>query len=200
MVSPSRFGLSSAVLAFRVLSGTTQASAHLANITIDDTNSTFWTWAGSWHAVTPSTPCTNCFAQPDPSKAYDSTWHDGSLRSGSFSFQGTAVYIYGIDVFDPANISFSLNDPALTSFHYYAGQDYQYNSLFFQAAGLTSDVQHTVTWVLETSAAGGGAGLFDYAVVTVDEPDPTTSASASNTSSTSASTSSTASSSMLSTS
>ncbi|KAJ7491836.1 hypothetical protein B0H11DRAFT_2228636 [Mycena galericulata] len=54
--------------------------ATLTNITIDDTNSTFWTWAGSWHTVTPSTPCLDpeCSAQPDPGLAYNSTWHDGS--------------------------------------------------------------------------------------------------------------------------
>ncbi|KAJ7190428.1 hypothetical protein GGX14DRAFT_605854 [Mycena pura] len=83
---------------------------------------------------------------------------------------GSAVYIYGIDVDNPANISFAMNDPFKTSFHYYGGEGYVYNSLFFSANNLDSNVQHTVTWILETSSTGGGgAGLFDYAVVTLDQ-------------------------------
>ncbi|KAJ6554353.1 hypothetical protein B0H19DRAFT_1153255 [Mycena capillaripes] len=144
------------------------AHAVLTNITIDDTNSTFWTWAGSWNAVTPTTPC-GCFAQPDPGLVYNSTWHDGLLRSGSFAFQGSAVYIYGIDVVNPANISFAMNNPSKTGFHYYGGAGYVYNSLFFSATNLDSKVQHTVTWIMEISSTGGGAGLFDYAVVTLDQ-------------------------------
>ncbi|KAJ7500754.1 hypothetical protein B0H11DRAFT_1994317 [Mycena galericulata] len=158
--------------------------ATLTNITIDDTNSTFWTWAGTtWHAVTPSTPCSTCTAQPDPKLAYNSTWHDGSLLSGAFTFQGTAVYIYGIDVlnFEAGNISFAFSNPSMTGFHYYGGSSYVYNSLFFSAGNLDSTVQHTVTWLIETSAGGGHAGLFDYAVVTLSQSDPSSSTAGSQT-------------------
>ncbi|KAJ7686709.1 hypothetical protein B0H17DRAFT_1204132 [Mycena rosella] len=106
--------------------------------------------------------------QPDPSQVYNSTWHDGSLRSGSFTFQGSAVYIYGTDVFNPANISFSMNSPPIVSFHYYAGSNYVDRSLFFMASGL-DDAEHTVTWILETGSAGGGSASFDYAIVTIDQ-------------------------------
>ncbi|KAJ7491837.1 hypothetical protein B0H11DRAFT_2398007 [Mycena galericulata] len=103
---------------------------------------------------------------------------DGSLRSGAFTFQGAAVYIYGIDVLVPqaGNISFAVtSNPSIAGFHYYGGSGYVYNSLFFSASNLDSTVQHTVTWILETSSFGGGAGLFDYAVVTLSQPDGTSS-------------------------
>ncbi|KAJ7485326.1 hypothetical protein FB451DRAFT_1229234 [Mycena latifolia] len=166
-----RFTVAAAVFALPALLASTPAHAALTNLTIDDTNSTFWTWAGSWSAVTPSTPCPGCFAQPDASKAHDSSWHDGSLGSGSCTFQGSAISIYGIDVINPANISFSLNDPPTKSFYYYMGTDFVYNSLFFAAAGLDPTVPHTVTWSLQASSSGGSAALFDYAILTVDQPD-----------------------------
>ncbi|KAJ7619702.1 hypothetical protein FB45DRAFT_1096133 [Roridomyces roridus] len=88
-----------------------QAYAGPTNLTVDDTDATHWTFVGSWHAITPAARCpaTLCSLQPDPDQVYNSTWHDGGLRSGSFSFQGTAVYIYGIDVpaSNAANVTFS---------------------------------------------------------------------------------------------
>ncbi|KAF7339699.1 hypothetical protein MSAN_02185300 [Mycena sanguinolenta] len=153
-----------------------QSYATLSNITIDDTNSTFWTFVGSYNAVTPSTPCSGCVAQPDPGLAYNSTWHDGALRSGSFVFQGTAVYIFGIDVLNPANVSFAMSNPTVNSFHYYSGSTYGYNALFFSATNLDSSVQHTVTWLMEQSSVGGESALFDYAIVTLDLADTSSSA------------------------
>jgi hypothetical protein len=94
------------------------------------------------------------------------------------NFSGNAVYIYGIDVQNPANISFSMDDPPLKSFHYQNTGDhniYVYDSLFFQAANLAPDTQHTVTWVLEKGSLGGGSALFDYAVVTANEVEPSSS-------------------------
>jgi hypothetical protein len=94
---------------------------------------------------------------------------------------GNAVYIYGIDVHNPANISFSLNDPPLKSFYYHDTGDrniYVYDSLFFQAVNLAPDTQHTVMWVLEKGGPGtpgGGSALFDYAVVTTNEAEPSSS-------------------------
>ncbi|KAJ7108479.1 hypothetical protein C8R44DRAFT_986492 [Mycena epipterygia] len=173
MVPPFRFtvgrGMELALYALMASSPAAKTFAALTNQTIDDTDSAFWTFAGSWHAVTPSTPCIGCLDNPDPSQAHNSTWHDGGLRSGSFSFQGSAVYIYGIDVSNSANMSFSMNNPSTTSFHYYTGSDYVYNSLFFAASGLDSNAQHTVTWILEDSPVGGISGLFDYAIITVDQ-------------------------------
>ncbi|KAJ7613747.1 hypothetical protein DFH06DRAFT_138323 [Mycena polygramma] len=167
------------LFALLAISPSARVYAALKNITVDDTDNTFWTWTGSWKAVTPTTPCSDCVARPDAGQAYDSTWHDSSLLSGSFTFQGSAVYIYGIDVINPASISFAMNNPAKTSVHLYEGQDYVYNSLFFSANDLDPQSEHTVTWSLNSSPGGGGAGLFDYAVVTVDQADPSSSSTTS---------------------
>ncbi|KAJ6519551.1 hypothetical protein C8R45DRAFT_918550 [Mycena sanguinolenta] len=144
-----------------------KAHATLSNITIDDSNSAYFTFVGSYHAVTPNAPCEGCLDQPDPAQVYNSTWHDGALRSGSFVFQGTAVYIFGIDVNNPANVSFAMNNPTVNSFHYYSGTTYGYHSLFFSATNLDASVQHTVTWLMEQSSIGGGSALFDYAIITL---------------------------------
>ncbi|KAJ6595798.1 hypothetical protein DFH09DRAFT_906229 [Mycena vulgaris] len=161
---------------FYASSPSAQAYAALTNWTVDDTNSTFWSWGDLWNAVTPSAPCSGCLIQPDPSQVYKHTWHDGSTlgdsrRVGSFSFQGSAVYIYGIDSTNPANISFSMDDASVTGFHSYSGVGYVYKSLFFTAAGLESDAQHKITWIVEESSIGGTLALFDYAVVTTGQAD-----------------------------
>ncbi|KAJ7619729.1 hypothetical protein FB45DRAFT_871834 [Roridomyces roridus] len=44
----------------------------------------------------------------------------------------SAVYIYGIDIHSPANISFQLSDSFISSFHFYSGSDYVYNALFYE--------------------------------------------------------------------
>ncbi|KAJ7310968.1 hypothetical protein DFH08DRAFT_974126 [Mycena albidolilacea] len=164
----------------------TQAYAALTTITIDDSNSTFWTWEttpddidSSWHAITPTTPCSaaNCVSGVDPAQVTDATWHDGHLSSGSCKFQGSAISIYGIEVINPANISFTMDDPATKTFHYFDTRGgFVYNALFFEATNLDPNVQHTVKWVLEASSVDGGSALFDYALVTVDQPDTTGSA------------------------
>ncbi|KAJ7605924.1 hypothetical protein FB45DRAFT_1041839 [Roridomyces roridus] len=147
--------------------------AGLTNLTIDDTDTTHWTFVGSWNVITPATPCPLCVAQPDANLAHNSTWHDGGTRSGSFSFQGTAVYIYGIDIHNPANVSFQLSDSSINGFHFYSGSDpYVYNSLFFEATNLDASVPHSITWLMEANSIGGGeSALFDYARVTVDQDD-----------------------------
>jgi hypothetical protein len=81
-------GLPLVFFAFIASSPSNTVQAALTNVTIDDTNSNFWTFAGSWNVVTPTTPCVGCFAQPDPGLAHNSTWHDGDFLAGSFTFQG----------------------------------------------------------------------------------------------------------------
>ncbi|KAJ7207419.1 hypothetical protein GGX14DRAFT_698156 [Mycena pura] len=141
------------------------------NITVDDTNSTIWTFVGGWSAVTPETPCPGCFAQPDPKQVFNSSWHDGSVVSGSVTFQGSAIYIYGIDMTATSgtNISFSMNNPTTAGFHYFGSTGTTYNVLFFSATNLDSSVEHTVSFIGQTSLTGAGAMLFDYANITVDQ-------------------------------
>ncbi|KAF7341534.1 hypothetical protein MVEN_01891100 [Mycena venus] len=164
------------------------SQAALTNITIDDSNLTCFTWiedTGSpqpnlpWAAITPTSPCLYCSAQPLTADIYNKTWHDGSNNSAaSFTFQGSAIYIYGIDLKDPANISFTMDGNVLT-FHYYNGSEqFVFNSLFFLAKDLIVGVNHTVSWVLHATRANGTiqTALFDYAIVTVDQSQTSTSA------------------------
>ncbi|KAJ7648285.1 hypothetical protein DFH06DRAFT_1135727 [Mycena polygramma] len=166
-----------------------RAFAASTNITVDDTNSTIWTFVGGWSAVTPSTPCSGCFAQPDPSQAYNSSWHDGSVVSGSVTFQGSAIYIYGIDMTATSgtNISFSMNNPSTAAFHYFGGTGTTYNVPFFSATNLDPSQARTVSFIGQTSLTGAGAMLFDYAIITMDQQ---ASVSSSHSSSASSSTSS----------
>ncbi|KAJ6523618.1 hypothetical protein B0H19DRAFT_1244196 [Mycena capillaripes] len=153
-----------------------QAYAVLTNITIDDTNSIFWTFEGAYNVITSSTPCNTCLINPDPGSVYNNSWHDGALQTGSFVFQGTAVYIYGIDCPFSGNLTFRINNSSHSSSHLYPGDTYVYDSLFFSATDLDANVLHTVSWSMGWSASGG-SGLFDYAVATADRGDVSGSAS-----------------------
>ncbi|KAJ6461851.1 hypothetical protein C8R47DRAFT_104932 [Mycena vitilis] len=171
-MAPRRSPLLPVALAFLL---PTFVCAVLTNLTIDDTNTTYFTFTDDdanpprWAAITPADPCVYCAARPKTDRIHNQTWHDGSVGSaGSFSFQGSAVYIYGIDLAKPANISFTLGDN--TTFHYYNGtEQFVFDALLFAALGLEDGANHTVSWVLDESATTGTTALFDYAVVTVQE-------------------------------
>ncbi|KAJ6535551.1 hypothetical protein B0H19DRAFT_1080023 [Mycena capillaripes] len=169
--------------------------AALANVTIDDSDLSHFTWTEDtdvfpqptipWAGISPTSPCGYCSAQPQTAEIHDQTWHDGSNNSaGSFTFQGQAVYIYGISQINSVNISFTMDGTA-SGFHYYTGSaQFVFNSLFFAATDLTANFNHSVSWVLHATTTSGvtGAGLFDYAVITVDQsqsssPSPSSSTS-----------------------
>jgi len=96
-----------AILAF----GVQVVSSTQSNITIDDNSPDPLT--GEHIAYGPNSPnvtwnigqdCAKCVAKPDPSQAFNGTWHDGSffpggpILSASVSFTGTAVYVLSISV------------------------------------------------------------------------------------------------------
>ncbi|KAJ7131708.1 hypothetical protein C8R43DRAFT_657578 [Mycena crocata] len=143
------------------------ANASATNITIDDTNSTFFTYTQSWNAVTLSTPCPTCFWQLDASQLYNNSWHDAAeSRSASCTFRGSAIYLYGVDVPNGANISFTMNTPAIQAYHHYDGDAAVYRALLFHASDLEPSTEHTLTWLLTPAADGGSVGIIDYAIVT----------------------------------
>ncbi|KAJ7193841.1 hypothetical protein GGX14DRAFT_587821 [Mycena pura] len=164
----------------------TRAFAASTNTTVDDTNNTIWTFVGGWSGVTPKTPCPGCFAQPDPTQVFNSSWHDGSVVSGSVTFPGSAIYIYGIDMTATSgtNISFSMNNPTTAGFHYFGSTGTTYNVLFFSATNLDPSVEHTVSFFGQSTVPGSGAMLFDYAKVTVDQQETVTPSESSSPSST----------------
>ncbi|KAJ7940317.1 hypothetical protein B0H13DRAFT_6135 [Mycena leptocephala] len=165
---------------FLVLLLVVLASGSIINTTIDDSSSSF-TFHGAWNTITPTSPCAGCSSQPDPSKTQDRTWHDGNIRegapvgtSGSFTFTGSAVYIFGIDqTISQPNIAFTLG--SIQQVHHYTGTErFVYDALFFSADGLAADQTHTVNWIFNVApntGVGVQAALFDYAIVTSGEED-----------------------------
>ncbi|KAJ7058103.1 hypothetical protein C8F01DRAFT_307431 [Mycena amicta] len=151
------------------------ANGAVSNSTFDDTSSKF-TFTGSWTPTSASNPCNFCSSKPDPSQTFNSTWHDGNYRQGasqttggSFTFTGSAVYIFGIDQDNTQpDIVFTLGSSSST--HHYTGDErFVYNALFFSATGLDPDATHTVNWIFNinpTSGVGVQAAMFDYAMVT----------------------------------
>ncbi|KAJ6513601.1 hypothetical protein C8R47DRAFT_616016 [Mycena vitilis] len=166
----------------------------ISNTTVDDADSAF-TFTGSWTAVSASNPCNFCSSKPDASQTFDGSWHDGNYRAGasettggSFTFTGSAVYIFGIDqAKSQPNIAFTLG--STQSVHHYTGtEQFAYNALFFSATGLAADQTHTVTWnfnIDPDTGVGVQAALFDYAIVTSGTDDvvapPTTQTTTSST-------------------
>ncbi|KAJ7892305.1 hypothetical protein B0H14DRAFT_2560359 [Mycena olivaceomarginata] len=51
----------------------------------------------------------------------------------------------------------------------YGAEQFVFRALFFEAENLAESVSHTVSWVINKSALNGTTGLFDYAVITVQE-------------------------------
>ncbi|KAJ6564113.1 hypothetical protein B0H19DRAFT_1067704 [Mycena capillaripes] len=113
-------------------------------------------------------------------------------RWGNKLVGSAAVYIYGIYLSNPANITFTLDGNA-APFHYYAGSEqFVFKSLFFFATALATTANHTVSWILHASKtnvplcitettfrsrlkrhtewySNGTTGLIDYAVIMADE-------------------------------
>jgi hypothetical protein len=103
--------------------------------------------------------------------------------SADVPIPGSAVYIYGIDFESGAKISFALNGTPSTTHQYEGEEAYVYNALFFKLEGLDSAAQHTVSWLIQKhdnvikSQLGPASALFDYAIVTVDQADKSSSMS-----------------------
>ncbi|KAJ6525764.1 hypothetical protein B0H19DRAFT_591399 [Mycena capillaripes] len=169
---------------FIVLLVAVLASGAITNTTIDDSDSSF-TFTGTWNVITPNSPCNGCSSQLNASQTNGGTWHDGNYQdgapvgtSGSFTFQGSAVYIFGIDqAVSQPDIAFTLGN--VQQVHHYTGTvQYVYNALFFSAEGLDPDQTHTVDWVFNLADTGVvmQVALFDYAIVTSGKEDIPTSA------------------------
>ncbi|KAJ6527909.1 hypothetical protein DFH09DRAFT_162653 [Mycena vulgaris] len=152
----------------------------VTNTTVDDTSSAF-TFTGSWTAVSASNPCAGCSSKPDASQTFGASWHDGNYRTGapettggSFTFTGSAVYIFGIDQANSQpDVAFTLGN--IQSVHHYTGTErFAYNALFFSATGLAADQTHIVNWIFNIDSSTGvgvQAALFDYAIVTSGNAD-----------------------------
>ncbi|KAJ6543371.1 hypothetical protein DFH09DRAFT_1088809 [Mycena vulgaris] len=130
----------------------------LTSLTIDDTNTTYFTWPEGptqrspvWANASTANPCVYCAAHPegdDPTTIYEGTWHDGSVGSTrSLTFQGAL---------------------AILRRRYPGPSQFVLKALLFEAKDLAPGENHTVSWLLSKSSTNGTSALFDYAVVTMD--------------------------------
>ncbi|EMD39544.1 hypothetical protein CERSUDRAFT_92042 [Gelatoporia subvermispora B] len=179
------------VLAAAVFIPCTQSSPQ--NITADDfygdpaTGEQF-SYVGSWNV---GQDCTGCLAQPDSSMTYNGTWHDGttdatSFMSASFTFSGTAVWVYGVLIqagintsgFNTrTNLSFLIDNVPIWNLMIPPSTDdeaepsYRYNVLLFHQDSLSAET-HSFTLVNGMKALV----ILDYLVYTTFDEGSTDSA------------------------
>ncbi|KAE9401838.1 hypothetical protein BT96DRAFT_769426, partial [Gymnopus androsaceus JB14] len=125
--------------------------------------------------------CGGCATKLDLSQTYNNTYHDGDFdtsgpMTGSFQFEGTAVYLYGITALaETAELSFVVDNGPTVNFDLSTVSltNYVYNTLLFSSSNLING-PHTLSWTLilpTTSPFTDVPGaihdaLIDYAVVT----------------------------------
>ncbi|KLO06177.1 hypothetical protein SCHPADRAFT_883060 [Schizopora paradoxa] len=129
--------------------------------------------------------CTECLAQPDPSKVFDQTWHDSStaenganISFASISFTGVAVYVMGIVISSTPRTSTSLNNSRIFfqvdgvdqgSFLFEASLGtevvYSYNTTFFAKEDLPNGT-HNVTMMCGDAEPGDSLCLLDRFIYT----------------------------------
>ncbi|EPT00090.1 hypothetical protein FOMPIDRAFT_1123150 [Fomitopsis schrenkii] len=159
-------------------------SASATNRTIDDTYGDPVTqfqvaYTANWN---PGQSCTGCAVQPDPSQAFDGTWHDTtsnnpnstSPHSATLKFNGTAIWVYcilantagtGVTIF--TNASFELDGAIAGTYEHDPAPSqgpFLYNISVFSKTEL-SMAEHTLVM---TAVQGSEPSLllFDYAVYT----------------------------------
>ncbi|KLO13078.1 hypothetical protein SCHPADRAFT_381645 [Schizopora paradoxa] len=175
------------------------SSSTLVNVSIDDSSSDPLTGARiSYGSVGNATSdlgwnvgqeCTICLAQPDPSQAFDRTWHDTSTGANGVNkpfatalFTGVAVYVVGIIVSSTPAVNTALNNTMIFfqvdgtdqgSFLYFATLAtevvYSYNVTFFSMEGL-SDGPHNITMICGNGIPILSLCLIDRVIYTSTSP------------------------------
>ncbi|KAJ7468724.1 hypothetical protein FB451DRAFT_1039118 [Mycena latifolia] len=152
----------------------------VSNRTIDDTNGDEITGflpiyepRDSWNT---DGACPKCAVHPDPSLAFDHTWHDGTTNqnppySVEIHFTGTAVYLFCIvtpnnigGTIANTNLTFTLDDTLLPDGYTHmsdSSSPISYNVSVFAAEGL-KNVSHK----LIARTGSPSLFLFDYAIYT----------------------------------
>jgi hypothetical protein len=122
---------------------------------------------GGWNVRSPTTACSTCNANPDPSQTFNHTWHDTSESSASafITFKGVSVSVYSILPPGPQiqQYLFSLNGVSSNPFVYNdtnPPQPYSYNTEIFSASSL--DPQTSTT--LNIGMGPGSNLLLDYII------------------------------------
>ncbi|KAM5539937.1 hypothetical protein V8D89_006440 [Ganoderma adspersum] len=144
--------------------------------------------------------CSGCHITPliDKTQPFDGTWHDGTYSPGgpdltiSFSFTGTAVYVYNIvpntvDFTDTlANITFTLDGSHAGTYLHVPDPTtvFLYRQVVYKNTNLANQ-EHTVE--MRSSGTNASLILFDYVIYTAEETSSSSSGTSSSTTSSSSS-------------
>jgi len=162
-------------------------NAILANRTIDDKNGDSVT--GNMPRYNPpdfwneGNGCVPCAIHPDPSEAYNSTWHDTQIspntttpRTITMTFNGTAIYVYCIvpNLFNgtaiTTNITFTIDGQLSDRTFTYIGDNS--TDLIYNVAVYTNDslknAEHTLILEATPGSYAASTVLFDYVEYTFD--------------------------------
>ncbi|KAG9308415.1 hypothetical protein JVU11DRAFT_11903 [Chiua virens] len=167
--------------------------ASLQNVTVDDavqagptgTIPEYLPSASYWNT---GNNCSKCLVKPDPSMAYNGTWHDttfnpdnGISQKIEFTFIGSALYIFFIlansvpDATTLTDLDFYMDDiPVGTYVHSpTTSTDYQYNVPVYVNKSVTPG-KHTIMIEPVNSPGDSVLMLFDYLIYTTGTEDATT--------------------------
>jgi hypothetical protein len=164
------------------------ANAVLTNRTIDDQNGDSVT--GSLPLYSPSdlwnegVGCVPCAIHPEPSDAFDGTWHDTQIvpnvttpRTVTMSFNGTAVYVYcivpnsfnGTEI--TTNITFTIDGELSDRPFTYIGNsstNLMYNVTVYANNSLKNG-KHELILSATPGSYAASTVLFDYLIYTSDD-------------------------------
>ncbi|KAL5512910.1 hypothetical protein ACEPAH_3308 [Sanghuangporus vaninii] len=162
------------------------------NVKVDDEHGDEIT--GALPAYSPPTAwnsgeaCSDCAVKPDPSQAYEGTWHISTRKLGNTSFTieinvtGTAVYAYfilsnyvqGVPV--KTNMSFLMDWNVVGAFEYDPGTspDFVYNALGYSVTDL-ANTAHTFVINSVVDGPDDSVILFDRLIYTAEEDSITSS-------------------------
>ncbi|KAH0832372.1 hypothetical protein J3R83DRAFT_13401, partial [Lanmaoa asiatica] len=155
------------------------------NVTVDDAVSTgpvipqYLPSTSNWNI---GNNCSGCSVKPDPSLAFDGTWHDcsysptaGVEQAINFNFTGTALYIFfiianiQIGTSTLTNIEFVLDGVVVSQYTHIPSStisDYQYNVPVYVNEALTNG-EHTMM-IQPASLQNNMLMLFDYLIYSTD--------------------------------
>jgi len=177
-------------------------SAHstLTNRTIDDENGDSESGLRPIYAPTADAwnygpACPGCYVQPNPDDTFDQSWHDvtvsptdSSLRNVTLTFNGTAIWVYGVVpnyvqyATTYVNVTFEMDGHKVGVYSHIpsTSDTYIYNVTMYQNTSLQNGLHTLVISPQGIGAANASYMSFDWAEYTYDSDFvlPTSSSSA----------------------
>ncbi|KAF7349822.1 hypothetical protein MVEN_01282500 [Mycena venus] len=130
----------------------------------------------NWNAVVHNN-CTVCAVKPDPTQAFNQTWHDVSVPAGTtysviLNFTGTAIYFFGIvpnaaptGAIRLVNLTFTLDGTFAGAYTHFPDNSGQ---ILYSVPMLSKDGLSNNPHTLVAQAQSSSLLLFDYAMYTFE--------------------------------